>query len=186
LDSWFLHLFEKDLWFLHLFEKRLWSTRLSLSAQHTQTSMLLSSCHATCPHRTSPLPPRSRTPGPRSLRDDDLGDDYRTPATYSPARPTPSTRRRRSAATSVDMVRAAAAAAECRVGLGQSCARRAPKFHCLITFFWAQIARKFRLSDHCENKNETRNCLAISPLTALKRHLLVKMAARTQIVGHGG
>ena len=30
------------------------------------------------------------------------------PATHSPARPTPSTRRRRSAATSVDMVRAAA------------------------------------------------------------------------------
>jgi hypothetical protein len=76
-----------------------------------------------------------------------------------------------------------------RLGLGQSCARRAPKFHCLIAFFWAQIARKFRLSDNCENKNETRKFRAISPLTALRqplRHTLVQMAAGAQIVATGG
>jgi hypothetical protein len=36
-----------------------------------------------------------------------------------------------------------------------------PNFVGLIAFFWAQIARNFHLSDYCENKNETRTCLAI-------------------------
>ena len=36
-----------------------------------------------------------------------------------------------------------------------------PNFVGLIAFFWAQIARNFHLSDYCENKNETRKCLAI-------------------------
>ena len=85
--------------------------RVSLSP-HSTPKQAGSSCRATRPaRRTSQLPPRSRTRA-HAEPDDDLGDDY-TPATYSPARPTPSTRRRRWAATSVDMVRAAAAAAEC-------------------------------------------------------------------------
>ena len=38
----------------------------------------------------------------------------------------------------VDLKRLKAAGA--RLSLGQSCARRVPKFHCIISIFWAQIA----------------------------------------------
>ena len=36
--------------------------------------------------------------------------------------------------------RLAASCARAQVSLGQSCVRRAPKFHCIISIFWAQIA----------------------------------------------
>jgi hypothetical protein len=71
----------RDVWLLQLFEKQgVTRVSLSLSAQHTQTSMLLS-CATRPARRTSPLPPRSRTPGPRSLT---MTLETTTPATYSP------------------------------------------------------------------------------------------------------
>ena len=60
------------MWFLHLFESGY--TRLALSAQHTQTSMLLSSCHATCPQDVSAA--TALADAWPTEPDDDLGDDY--------------------------------------------------------------------------------------------------------------
>ena len=114
-----------------------------------------------------------------------------------PIRTVPQTRRSsgfRLAGPGGPLLASSRCVAELGVGLGQSCARRAPKFRCVIAFFLAQIlrlpvcARKFRLRSQIKrllrNKNETSkvfsNYLPVSSLSTSRplgqslRHMLVK------------